>query len=72
MVKLTDEELKEQIRNQIKKEKEDKADQERYATLRAAVEVENHWNFWASTKLHQENFKRWFEEWANGNPKNVS
>ena len=69
MVKLTDEELKEQIRKHIKKEKEDKADQERYATLRAAVELENEWEFWASTKLHRQNLQRWLKEWAFDNPK---
>ena len=69
MVKLTDDELKEQIKKQIQKEKEDKSEQERYITLRAEVEVENHWDFWASTKEHRENFRRWFEEWANSNPK---
>lgn len=67
MVKLTDEELKEQIRKHIKKEKEDKADQERYNLLRTQVEVENEWDFWASTKEHRDNFKRWFTEWGNSN-----
>ena len=68
MVERTDAELKEVIREQIKKEDQQKKESERYNRLRAEVIVEDKWDFWTSNDKERDNLKKWYDKWADSNP----
>ena len=63
----SDEELKEEIREQIRKERIQKAENIRLQQLRAEVEVEELWDLYDPQKKNRENLKRWLNEWCSGN-----
>lgn len=66
--KKTNEELKEEIREQYKKELNAKADSIRLSHLRAEVEVEELWKLYNPSGLAKKNLDEWLDE-LNGNHK---
>ena len=64
----TNEELKEEIREQYKKELNAKADSIRLSHLRAEVEVEHLWDTYNPNTLSKKNLEKWLNE-LHGNHK---
>ena len=62
----SDEELKEEIRKDLAKERKEKAEAIRHKRLRAEVEVEELWNIYDPKKQYRENLEQWLNEWCNG------
>ena len=63
----TNEELKVEIKEQLRVERLKKAENIRLQQLRAEVEVEELWNLYDPQEKYRENLNRWLNEWCNGN-----
>ena len=61
-----DEDLKEEIRKDLAKERKEEAEIIRHKRLRAEVEVEELWDLYDPQKQYRENLHRWLNEWCNG------
>ena len=64
MIRLTDDELREQAKKQLKKEREDKIEAERYMFLRYEVEMHEKWDLYNPNKEQRANLQEWYEKWG--------